>query len=139
LFCLPGKTSLLAPEYENLLSNPNIPMNGIIRFLLSGLAVMLTGYLLPGVSVEHYGYALLVAIVLSLANLIVKPILIILTIPITIVTFGLFLLVINAVIILLVDTLIPTGFEVAGFWWALAFSLILSIFNSLFADLSTKN
>ncbi|MBL7875551.1 MAG: phage holin family protein, partial [Cyclobacteriaceae bacterium] len=94
-------------------------MNGLIRFLLSGLAVMLTSYLLQsGVHVEHYGYALLVAIVISLANVIVKPILILFTIPITIVTLGLFLLVINAVIILLVDYLVP-GFQVDGFWWAL--------------------
>jgi len=109
-------------------------MNGVIRFLLSGLAVLLTAYLLPGVHVEHYGYALLVAAVLSLANVLVKPILVIFTIPITVLTLGLFLLVINAVIILLVDYLV-SGFAVSGFWWALAFSLILSIFNSLFGDL----
>ena len=108
----------------------------IIRFLLSGLAVLLTAYLLPGVDVTHYGYALLVAAVISIANVIVKPILVLFTIPITILTLGLFLLVINALIILLVDYLITPGFEVNGFWWALAFSLILSIFNSLFSDLS---
>jgi putative membrane protein len=110
-------------------------MNGIIRFFLSGVAVLLTAYLLPGVHVDHYGYALLVALVISLANIIVKPILIILTIPITILTLGLFLLVINALVILLVDSLVP-GFRVEGFWWALAFSLILSIFNSMFSDLT---
>lgn len=96
---------------------------------------MLTAYLLPGVDVQDFWYALLVALVLSLANVLIKPLLVILTIPITFVTFGLFLLVINAVIILLVDYLVP-GFEVQGFWWALAFSLILSLFNSMFADLS---
>lgn len=106
----------------------------IIRFLLSGLAVLLTGYLLPGVHVEHFGYALLVAIVLSIVNVLVKPILVILTIPITILTLGLFLLVINALIIMLVDALTP-GFSVEGFWWALAFSLILSLFNSIFGGL----
>lgn len=110
-------------------------MNGIIRFLLSGLAVLLTAYLLPGVDVQHYGYALLVAAVLSLANVVVKPIFVVLTIPITVLTLGLFLLVINAVIILLVDYFVP-GFNVDGFWWALAFSLILSIFNSMFAEMS---
>ena len=108
-------------------------MNGIIRFLLSGVAVLLTAYLLPGVDVEHYGYALLAAVVISVANIIVKPILIILTIPITIFTLGLFLLVINALIILIVDYFVP-GFAVDGFWWALAFSLILSIFNSMFSE-----
>ncbi|GAB1446525.1 MAG: phage holin family protein [Cyclobacteriaceae bacterium] len=109
-------------------------MNGIVRFLLSGLAVLLTAYLLPGVHVEHYGYALLVAAVLSLANAIVKPILVVLTIPITILTLGLFLLVINALIILMVDYFVP-NFNVDGFWWALAFSLILSIFNSMFSEI----
>jgi putative membrane protein len=109
-------------------------MNGIIRFLLAGLAVLLTAYLLPGIHVDHYGYALLVAAIVSLANIFVRPLLIILTIPITILTMGLFLLVINALIILLVDYLTP-GFDVDGFWWALAFSLILSLFNSLFGDL----
>lgn len=109
-------------------------MSGIIRFLLSGLAVLLTSYLLPGVDVKHFGYALLVAAALSVANALVKPILVILTIPVTILTLGLFLLVINALIILMVDYFVP-GFEVRGFWWALAFSLILSIFNSMFADI----
>ena len=113
-------------------------MNGLIRFLLSGLAVMLTSYLLQnGVHVEHYGYALLVAIVISIANVVVKPILILFTIPITVVTLGLFLLVINAVIILLVDYLVP-GFQVDGFWWALGFSLVLSIFNSIIADMTKE-
>src|SRR5262245_10344004 len=107
-------------------------MNAVIRFLLSGVAVLLTAYLLEGgVPLDHYGSALLVAAVISIANVVVKPILILLTIPITILTLGLFLLVINAVIILLVSYFVP-GFHVDGFWWALAFSLIMSLFNSLF-------
>jgi putative membrane protein len=110
-------------------------MNMIIRFLLNGLAVFLTAYLLPNVDVDGYGTALIVALVLSIANVIVKPILILFTIPITILTLGLFLLVINAIIILLADYLVD-GFYVDGFWWALLFSLILSIFNSLFEDLA---
>ena len=110
-------------------------MNVIIRFLLNGLAVVLTAYLLPGVDVKDYWTALIVALVLSIANVVVKPILIILTIPITVVTLGLFLLVINAVIILMADYLID-GFYVDGFWWALLFSLILSLFNSMFGDIA---
>lgn len=113
-------------------------MNSVIQFLLSGLAVLLTSFLLPGVHVQHYGYALLVALALSVANIIVKPVLVVFTIPITIFTLGLFLLVINAIIILLVDYLVP-GFNVDGFWWALAFSLILSVVNSIFANLSKDN
>jgi len=105
--------------------------------LLNGLAVVLTAYILPGVSVEDYGTALIVALILAIVNVLVKPILVILTIPITIVTLGLFLLVINAAIILFVDNLV-SGFTVTGFWWALLFSLILSIFNSLFNDLAGK-
>jgi putative membrane protein len=104
---------------------------------LNGLAVLLAAYLLPGVHVEHYGHALLVALVLSIANIFVKPILILFTIPLTILSLGLFLLVINALIIILVDYFVP-GFAVDGFWWALAFSLVLSIFNSLFNDLTKE-
>ena len=112
-------------------------MNWIIRLLLNGLAVVLSAYLLPGVDVDSYGTALLVALILAVVNVIVKPILIILTIPITILTLGLFLLVINAALILFVENLV-SGFTVDGFWWALLFSLILSIFNSLFNDLAVR-
>lgn len=112
-------------------------MNWLIRLLLNGLAIFLTAYLLDGVDLDGYGTALIVALVISIANVIVKPILIVLTIPITIVTLGLFLLVINAIIILLADYLV-SDFYVKNFWWALLFSLILSIFNSLFDDLTKE-
>ena len=112
-------------------------MNTIIRLFLNGVGVFLTAYLLRGIYLDDFWTALLVALVLAIVNVIVKPILIVLTIPITVLTLGLFLLVINALMILLVDHFVP-GFRVDGFWWALAFSLILSIFNSLFADI-TRN
>jgi putative membrane protein len=112
-------------------------VNGVIQFLLNGLAVLLTAYLLPGVHVDHYGQALLAALVLAIANVLLKPLLIIFTIPLTIATLGLFLLVINAIIIIVVDYFVP-GFRVDGFWWALAFSLILSIFNSMFTDMTRE-
>ena len=112
-------------------------MNIIVRFLLSGVAVMLTAYLLPGVHVKDYWAGLLVALLVSVFNAIIRPILIIFTIPITVFTLGLFLLVINAAVILMVDSFVDE-FSVDGFWWALAFSLILSIFNSLFADLTKE-
>jgi putative membrane protein len=79
--------------------------------------------------------ALLVAVVLAFLNTIVKPILTILTIPITVVTLGLFLLVINALIVIFAEHLVP-GFHVNGFWWALAFSLILSLFTSVLNGLA---
>lgn len=105
-------------------------MNFILRLLLSALAVVILSKILPGVSVASYGIAILVAVVLSLLNFIVKPLLIILTLPVTILTLGLFLLIINALIILMADGLI-TGFAVDGIWWALLFSLLLSILQSL--------
>ncbi|GGZ31931.1 hypothetical protein GCM10007049_26630 [Echinicola pacifica] len=103
----------------------------LIQLIIAGLAVIITGYLLPGVHVEDFWVAVIIAAVLSLLNFTVKPILIFLTIPITVVTLGLFLLVINALIIMLAAAIIP-GFVVDGFWWALLFSLILSIINALF-------
>ncbi len=112
-------------------------MSLLLRFLLSGVAVMLTAYLLPGVHVSDYWAALLVAALVSFSNLVIRPLLILFTIPITVLTLGLFLLVINAMIILGVDYFVD-DFSVDGFWWALAFSLILSIFNSMFADLTKE-
>ena len=106
-------------------------MKLILRLLLSALAVVLLANLLSGVYVDSFLTAIIVAAVLSLLNFIVKPILVILTLPVTIVTFGLFLLVINALIILLADRLV-TGFSVENIWWALLFSLLLSFLQSLF-------
>ena len=105
-------------------------MKLIIRILLTAVAVILIAKFLPGVSVENYGTAIIVAIVLAILNLIVKPILVILTLPVTILTLGLFLLVINAIIILLANYFIP-GFGVDGFWIALIFSLLLSVIQSI--------
>ena len=101
-------------------------MGFIIKLLLTGLAVVLASYFLPGVHVDGFGTALIVAIVLAILNAIVRPILVLLSLPITILTLGLFLLVINALIILGADALI-SGFEVDGFLWALIFSLVLSV------------
>tara|TARA_R110002049_G_scaffold26847_3_gene93109 strand:+ start:5573 stop:5920 length:348 start_codon:yes stop_codon:yes gene_type:complete len=105
-------------------------MNLIIRLLLNALAVFVLANVLTGVTVDGYVGAIIVAIVLSILNLLVKPILVILTLPITIITLGLFLLVINACIILLADKLVD-GFGVANFWVAILFSILLSILQSL--------
>jgi len=113
-------------------------VNFLTKLLLSAISVIIASYLLPGVKVESFGSALIVAAFLAILNVTLKPILIVLTIPITFITFGLFLLVINALMILLADQVIP-GFRVEGFWWALGFSLILSILTSLFDDLFGKN
>ena len=109
-------------------------MKFILRLLLSTLAVIVLSKVLPNVSVDTYTTALIVAVVLSLLNFIVKPIMVIFTLPITIITFGLFLLVINAGIILLADHFVD-GFAVNGFWWALLFSLLLSFLQSILFSL----
>lgn len=113
-------------------------MNVIVKILLSSLAVVIASYLLPGVLVDSFLTAVIIAVFLSLLNVTIKPLLIILTIPITVFTFGLFLLVINAIIIQIAGAVVP-GFEVANFWWALLFSLLLSLLNSLLSDLSKDN
>mgnify|MGYP003642279846 CR=1 FL=1 len=102
--------------------------------LITALAVVALSKILPGVAVEGYGSAIIVAIVIALLRLIVKPILVLLTLPITIVTFGLFLLIINAIIILIADYFVG-GFEVSSIWWALLFSLLLSLFQSILFSL----
>jgi putative membrane protein len=106
----------------------------IPRLLLTSVAIMLAGYLLPGIHVSSFWTALLVALVLSFLNLFLKPLMVILTIPFTILTFGLFLLVINALIIMIAGAWVH-GFTVDGFWWALVFSIILSLISSLLENL----
>jgi putative membrane protein len=113
-------------------------MKFILRLLLSTVAVVVLSKILPNVSVDNYTTAILVALVLSLLNFIVRPIMVILTLPITIVTFGLFLLVINATIIMLADHFID-GFAVNGFWWALLFSLLLSFLQSILFSFLKKD
>lgn len=112
-------------------------MNLFVKIIISSLAVFLTAYLLPGVTVDTYVTAIWVAVVLALLNGFLKPLLVIFTIPVTIVTLGLFLLVINAAIILLADNFVD-GFYVNGFWWALLFSLVLSVITSLMESLGGK-
>ena len=105
-------------------------MKIILKMLLTAIAVVLLAELLPGVTVNGYTSAIIVAIVLGLLRIFVRPLIILFTLPITIMTLGLFLFVINAIIILLADKLID-GFAVSGFWAALLFSLLLSFFQSI--------
>jgi putative membrane protein len=102
----------------------------ILNILISSVAVLITAWMLPGVEVKDFMSALLVAVVLAFLNTIVKPILTILTIPITVFTLGFFLLVLNAVMIIIAAKLIPE-FQVHSFWWAFLFSLILSLVTSI--------
>jgi putative membrane protein len=112
------------------------------RLIVSAFAIIVTSYIFKwfnlGVHIDGALTAVLVAAVLSLLNAVVKPLLIILTIPITVVTLGFFLLVINAVLILITSKLLTPRFEIDGFWVAFFFSLVLSVVNSIFNSLNTK-
>jgi putative membrane protein len=112
-------------------------MNIVLRILISAIVAFALSYILSGVHIQSFITALILAIVLGLLNLFVKPILVILTLPITIFTFGLFLFVINALIILLAAKFV-NGFRVDGFWWALLFSLLLSVLTSFLYKRSTQ-
>lgn len=115
-------------------------MKFIIQLIISTLAVLITAYLLPGVEIvdNNFFTAVIVAAVLSFLNAVVKPIMVVLTIPITIISLGIFLLVINALIILLAAQLV-NDFRVDGFWWALLFSLILSIVTSILESAKSRD
>lgn len=102
---------------------------------MSALAIIVTAYLLPGVRIESFLTALVTAVVLGIINSILKPILLFLTLPINILTLGLLTFVINAFLVLLASQIVP-GFKVDGFWWALAFSVVLSLVNTILGNLT---
>ncbi len=109
-------------------------MNTLLKILLTAIAVVVLANILPGVAVQGYLSAVIVAVVIAFLNMFVRPLLVFFTLPATIVTFGLFLFVINAVIILLADKLVD-GFAVSGFLAAFFFSILLSIFRSFLFSL----
>jgi putative membrane protein len=104
-------------------------MKLIIKILASGVVAFLLSKILSGVHIDNIITALLFALVLACFDAIVKPILVVLTLPVTILTLGLFLFAINAIVILLAAKSIA-GIKIDGFWWALLFSIILSAFSS---------
>ncbi len=110
-------------------------MNLLIRLVINGFAVMVTAYLLPGVHVRDFFTAVVVSLVLSIMNMVVKPVLILLTLPVTILTLGLFYFVINGIMVFVASLVVP-GFTVKNFLWAILFSLILSVVNGVFHLLS---
>ena len=111
-------------------------MNLFIYLIVNGLAVFITGYLLPGVVLKNFFTAVVVAVVLGIVNTLIKPLLIIFTLPLNILTLGLFTFVINGLVILLTSSLVP-GFSVQNLWTAIIFSLVLSIVG-WFLNLITK-
>ena len=101
-------------------------MNFLLQWLVSGLAIIITAYLLPGVRVAGFFAALVTALILGLINAFIRPVLILLTLPLNILTLGLFTLVINALLVMLAAAIVP-GFSVQGFGWALLFGLVLAV------------
>ncbi|MDY0216394.1 MAG: phage holin family protein [Bacteroidales bacterium] len=105
-------------------------MNLLAKLAIQSISIFVAAMLLPGVHVSSYLTAIWIAIVIALLNVFIRPLLIIFTIPITIFTFGLFLLVINAIIIYLAASMIK-GFNVDDLWWAFLLSVIVSLLNYL--------
>ncbi|HMS80780.1 MAG TPA: phage holin family protein [Burkholderiaceae bacterium] len=104
-------------------------MRLLIGWAINAGVLLLLPYVLPAVQVKSFGTALLVALVLGLLNAIVRPVLVLLTLPITVLTLGLFLLVINGLMFWLVGRMLD-GFEVAGFWWAVLAAVLYSVISA---------
>lgn len=102
----------------------------IYSLLINSIAVFIAAYILDGVQVKNFFTAILVAIVLAIINTFIRPIIIFLTLPVTILTLGLFILVINALILMAIDYFLE-GFQVRNFWWAVLLSIVLSLINGL--------
>jgi putative membrane protein len=104
-------------------------MNFIIKIVFSAVIAFVLSKILSGVHIDSIFTALIFAVVLAALDAVVKPILVLLTLPVTVVTLGLFLFAINAIVILLASKLID-GIKIDGFWWAMLFSIILSVFDT---------
>lgn len=109
-------------------------MQIIINLLLNAVAVVIAAYILPGVQVQNFLTAIVVAVILGVLNGVLKPILVILTLPVNILTLGLFTFVINGLVVLLVSAFVP-GFRVNGLLWAILFSIVLSLVNTFLSSL----
>ncbi len=106
-------------------------MTGLLfRWLISAVSLLIVSYIVPGIEVQGFFYALIAAVFLGVLNAIVRPVLIILTLPLTILTLGLFLFVVNGIMLMLVSLVIK-GFQVTGFWPAVLGALLLSVINWL--------
>ncbi len=110
-------------------------MKVIVNLLLGGLAVLISAYIIPGISVPGLGVAIVVSVVLSIVNFLIKPLLVLLTLPVNVMTLGLFTLIINALIIELVAMIVP-NFGVENFLAAILFGIVLSLVNGFLLRLS---
>jgi putative membrane protein len=109
-------------------------MQLIVIWILNALALLTVAYVLPGISVDGIGHALVAALILGLINTLLRPLLILLTLPVTVVTLGLFILVINGLLFWFAGSVLE-GFEVSGFWTGVLGALLYSIFSSVLAML----
>jgi putative membrane protein len=109
-------------------------MNILIQWLINALAIYATAHILSGIHIKSFGAAIIVALVLGLVNAIVRPVLVFFSIPFIIVTLGLFLLVINALLLQLSASLVD-GFSIDSFWWAVAGSLVISAISWMLSAL----
>ncbi|WP_066457423.1 phage holin family protein [Castellaniella caeni] len=106
----------------------------LLVWILNAVALLVVAYLLPGITVASFGSALIAALVLGLLNAIVKPLLVLLTLPLTVVTLGLFLLVLNALVFWFAGSILK-GFQVDGFWWAVIGAIVYSIVSTALSGL----
>lgn len=106
----------------------------LLKWVIMAASIMLAAYIIPGVVVKGFFAALWAALFIGIINVLVKPFLILITLPINILTLGLFTFVINALLILLASSIIK-GFEVKGFWVAMLFSIVLSLINFVLGHL----
>lgn len=109
-------------------------MSMILVWILNAVALLLVAYILPGIAVASFGSALIAALVLGLLNMLVKPVLVLLTFPITIVTVGLFLIVLNALLFWFAGSILK-GFQVNGFWWAVIGAILYSLISGLLSSI----
>lgn len=109
-------------------------MTLLLVWILNAVALLVVAYVLPGIVVASFGSALLAALVLGLINMLVKPVLILLTLPITVVTLGLFLLVLNALLFWMAGSMLK-GFQVNGFWWAVGGAILYSLTSGFLSNL----
>ena len=112
-------------------------MTLLLVWILNAVALLVVAYILPGIAVASFWSAMWAALVLGLINMLVKPLFVLLTLPITIVTEGLFLFVINALMFWLAGSLFK-GFRVDGFWWAVGGALLYSLISSFLTNLINK-
>jgi putative membrane protein len=112
-------------------------MTLLLVWILNAVALLVVAYILPGIVVASFWSAMWAALVLGLINMLVKPLFVILTLPITIVTVGLFLFVINALMFWLAGSILK-GFQVNGFWWAVGGALLYSLISGFLTNLINK-